>query len=139
MKNRIAQFGKRPVINDGKTRLVADSIYADDANGIRTATGSAVYTDSTQGVSILAGELKDNALTNLVVATKKPLMIIKQDKDSVFVAADTILSGFINPEDTAVSANQLDTVKGKIKATLRKIIPKNPTDTSNRYIKAYHH
>src|SRR6478672_3070120 len=60
MKNRIAQFGKRPVINDGKTRLVADSIYVDDASGVRTATGSAVYTDSTQGVSILAGELKDN-------------------------------------------------------------------------------
>jgi lipopolysaccharide export system protein LptA len=145
MKNRIAQFGKRPVINDGKTRLVADSIYADDASGIRTAKGSAVYTDSTQGISIMAGELNDNARTNLVVASKKPLMIIKQDKDSIYVTADTILSGFLNPEDTVVgkrkvdSLHKVDTIKGKV--VIAKATANNPTDTSssNRYIKAYHH
>src|SRR5215831_18227438 len=119
MKNRIAQFGKRPVINDGKTRLVADSIYADDASGIRTAKGHAVYTDSTQGVSIMAGELNDNARTNLVIASKKPLMIIMQEKDSIYVTADTILSGFLNPEDTVLGKNKVDslhkvdTIKGK--------------------------
>lgn len=143
MKNRIAQFGKRPVIQDGKTRLVADSVYADDATGIRTAVGNAVYIDSTQGVSILAGALNDNARTNLVVATRKPLMIIKQDQDSIYVSADTILSGFIQPEDT-INKKPVDTVKGKVVVDKKTVANnsntnKNSSDSSNRYIKAYHH
>ena len=143
MKNRIAQFGKRPVIQDGKTRLVADSVYADDATGIRTAVGNAVYIDSTQGVSILAGALNDNARTNLVVATRKPLMIIKQDQDSIYVSADTILSGFIQPEDT-INKKPVDTVKRKVVVDKKTVANnsntnKNSSDSSNRYIKAYHH
>src|SRR5206468_12637131 len=128
MKNRVAQFGKRPVIRDAKTRLVADSIYADDASGIRRAVGNAVYIDSAEGVSIIAGALDDNARTNLVVASRKPLMIIKQDQDSIYLSADTILSGFINPADTVTKGKTADTVKGKAVVTIK--APENRTDTS---------
>jgi lipopolysaccharide export system protein LptA len=150
MRNRIAQFGKRPVIKDGKSRLTADSIYADDTRGIRRAVGLAVYVDSAEGVSIIAGELTDDRNTNLVMATKKPVMIIKQEDDSIYVAADTILSGFMSRTDSVVLKKQSDTVKKadpKKADTLKKPEPlkkvavatTNPTDSSNRYMKAFHH
>ncbi len=132
MRNRIAQFGKRPVIKDGKSRLTADNIYADDARGIRRAVGLAVYVDSAEGVSIIAGELTDDRNTNLVLATKKPVMIIKQEDDSIYVAADTILSGFASRVDTVLSKAKTDTLKKKSVAT-------NATDSSSRYMKAFHH
>jgi len=154
MKNRVAQFGKRPKIKDGKTILIADNIYADDASGKRTAEGRAVYIDSTEGISIMANLLVDDRVNNIVLATKDPLMIIKQDADSIYVTADTILSGILDKNDsnsvirpdTATSRNGIvktdstkklnsgtDTLKGKI-------VVSNPADSnSNRYMKAFHH
>jgi hypothetical protein len=139
-KNRVAQFGKRPTIKDGKTILKADNIYADDASGKRTAEGNAVYIDSVEGVSMLAGLLVQDAVTNLVMATKKPLMIIKQEEDSIYVTADTILSGIINKEDSVLSKNSADTVK-KSSDTAKKamVVTKQSDSSSNRYVKAFHH
>jgi len=139
-KNRVAQFGKRPTIKDGKTILKADNIYADDASGKRTAEGNAVYIDSVEGVSMLAGLLVQDAVTNLVMATKKPLMIIKQEEDSIYVTADTILSGIIDKEDTVLSKNPTDTVK-KSSDTAKKamVVTKQSDSSSNRYLKAFHH
>ena len=145
-KNRIAQFGKRPTIRDGKTFLKADNIYADDASGIRRAEGNAVYIDTAQGVSILAGVLIDDQNTNLMIATKKPLMIIREDEDSIYVTADTIVSGIISRVDSMINRN--DSTKGKTDST--KTINKksdtvknstvvNASDSSKRYIKAFHH
>jgi lipopolysaccharide export system protein LptA len=139
MKNSVAQFGKRPVIKDGKTKLVADSIYADDASGIRRAVGNAVYIDSAEGVTIMAGALNDNARTNLVVASRKPLMIIKQDQDSIYLSADTILSGFIDASDTVPMKKAIDTVKGKVVVNTKATKKSADTSSSNRYIKAFHH
>jgi len=132
-KNKIAQFGKRPTIKDGKTLLKADNIYTDEASGISRAVGSAVYIDSAEGVSIIAGELTSNENTNLMIASKKPLMIIKQDQDSIYVTADTILSGLIRRDDTINIRQSSDTLKDTT-------VINNATDTgSSRYIKAFHH
>ena len=149
-KNRIAQFGKRPTIRDGKTLLKADNIYADDASGIRRAEGNAVYIDTAQGISILANLLIDDQNTNLMTATRKPLMIIKQDQDSIYVTADTIISGFVNKADTNQirkdSANN-KTAKGDSMKLSRKsndtvkntTVVKASDSTTPRYIKAFHH
>jgi len=149
-KNRIAQFGKRPTIRDGKTLLKADNIYADDASGIRRAEGNAVYIDTAQGVSILANLLIDDQNTNLMTATRKPLMIIKQDQDSIYVVADTILSGFVTKADTnQIRKDSLgnktaksDSMKLSRKSndTVKNTAVVNASDsTTPRYIKAFHH
>ena len=153
-KNRIAQFGKRPRIKDGKTLLIADDIYSDDANGKNIAAGNAVYIDSAEGISMLAGLLVDDRANNIVLATKSPLMIIKQDADSIYVTADTILSGILDKNDSnniikpvidtsrndmakADSARKLNITPDTLKATT---VLNNPTDSnSNRYMKAFHH
>ncbi len=154
MKNRVAQFGKRPRIKDGKTVLIADNIYADDAGGKRIAEGRAVYIDSLEGISILANLLVDDRANNIVLATKNPLMIIKQDADSVYVTADTILSGILDKNDSNNIINPASDTSRKTFAKIdssRKIsvtpdtlkgktVVNNPTDSnSTRYLKAFHH
>jgi lipopolysaccharide export system protein LptA len=92
-RNRKAFFGKRPVLNDGAVKIIADNIDSDDSTGISNLRGNAVYIDSAQGVSILANSIKANRDDGTFLATQHPLMIIKQDKDSVYITADTLYSG----------------------------------------------
>ena len=93
LKQRKAQFGKRPTIKQGSQQITGEDIKFDDAAGISIATGNAVYKDTAQGISILANYLIANKKTNTFLATDNPLMILKQDKDSIFVTADTLFSG----------------------------------------------
>ena len=92
-RNRKAFFGRRPVLNDGAVKIIADNIDSDDSTGISNLRGNAVYIDTAQGVSILANSIKANRDDGTFLATQHPLMIIKQDKDSIYVTADTLYSG----------------------------------------------
>ncbi len=92
-RNRKAFFGKRPILNDGAVKIIADNIDSDDSTGISNLRGNAVYIDTAQGVSILANSIKANRDDGTFLATQHPLMIIKQDKDSIYITADTLYSG----------------------------------------------
>lgn len=92
-RNRKAFFGKRPVLNDGAVKIIADNIESNDSLGISILSGRAVYVDSAQGVSVLANHILANRDDGTFLATQHPLMIIKQDKDSVYITADTLYSG----------------------------------------------
>jgi len=95
MKAKKAVFGKRPIVDDKDYTLVADDMAFDDATGFGEAQGSVVYKskDTAQAYAILANNIKSNSKTGGVLATQKPLMIIKQDRDSIYVTADTLYSG----------------------------------------------
>ncbi len=93
LKNKNATFGARPVIKDGATTTIANNIDTDDSTGISVLTGNAVFKDTAQGLSVLANSIIVNKTTGSLLATQKPLMIIKQDKDSTFITADTLYSG----------------------------------------------
>ena len=92
MKNGKAEFGKRPVIVDGKMTITGDQIAIDDSSGIFQARGRAIIIDTAQGTTTMADEIFHNRNTGAVLATKKPLMIIKQENDSIYVTADTLFS-----------------------------------------------
>jgi lipopolysaccharide export system protein LptA len=92
LKNRQAEFGKRPVMTEGSQRLTGDSVYVDDSTGLATAIGNAIYIDTAQGIKLLAGVMFNNKKKNTFLATMRPLMAIKQDKDSLYITADTLLS-----------------------------------------------
>jgi lipopolysaccharide export system protein LptA len=87
-----AQFGKRPVLTEGSQQLTGDNVEADDSTGIATAIGNAVYTDTVQGIRLLANYMINDKRKNTFLATQHPLMILKQDKDSLYVTADTFRS-----------------------------------------------
>lgn len=88
-----AEFGKRPVIRDGKTRVTGDAIRIDDATGLSEAEGSVEIIDPEQGTKLLAGKVVRNRKEYTVVSTDHPVLIVEQGKDSIFITADTLFSG----------------------------------------------
>ncbi|MBK8952980.1 MAG: hypothetical protein IPM85_12570 [Chitinophagaceae bacterium] len=87
-----AEFGRRPIIRDGKIYITGDNVAIDDSTGISQAKGNVIIIDSAQGTTIIAGEVFRDNKKDRMLATRKPLMIIKQDNDSIYVAADTLFS-----------------------------------------------
>ncbi len=105
MKNGTASFGERPIIEDSTQQIIADNIVYDKKTGQGQADGSVIYRDTAQGVTILAGQTKFNNNDKQVLATLKPVMIIKQDNDSIYVAADTLFSSVTAWRDLPVKAD----------------------------------
>lgn len=142
LKNRNASFGKRPVIEDTKarTKTIADIVETDDSTGITTLIGRAVHIDSAQGVSLLANFIRTNRKEETLFATQHPLMIIKQDNDSLYVTADTLFSGRLSKMKVLTKTDSLtgktDTIRGAVTINT-KDKPKN--DSADRYFQGYHH
>ena len=92
LKNKKAVFGKRPFIDDKDYTLTADDIAIDEESGFGDALGNAVYKSKDTGSTsiILANRLQSNNKTNALLATQKPVMIIRQGADSIYIAADTL-------------------------------------------------
>ncbi len=109
MKNGNANFGSRPVIQDSTQYITAEKIQFDKNSGEGFAEGNFVYKDTAQGVTVLSGESFFNNIAKTFLASSKPVMIIKQENDSLFIASDTLYSGI-----------QIDTVYKK--DTLVKIV-----------------
>jgi lipopolysaccharide export system protein LptA len=134
MKNRKAVFGKRPVVNDKDYTLTADDMAFDDSTGFGEAQGSVVYKskDTANGYSILANNMKSNNRTGAVLATQKPLMIIKQDKDSIYVTADTLYSGKLTElEKFRTVPNLADSIQ------LQTVKAHQSDSSTNRFFEAY--
>ncbi|RYZ24412.1 MAG: OstA family protein [Chitinophagaceae bacterium] len=119
---RSATFTQRTSIEDKCLRVVGDRIASDDATGIVQIEGLAVLIDSCQGVNILADRIFANKKTGAYLATKKPLMIIRQDKDSIFVAADTLFSARLSDLVRSAAIRRQDSlVAGAIPSDTTKI------------------
>ena len=123
-----AEFGRRPVIKDGKTTIIADRVSQNDS--IYKAEGNAIIVDSAQGTTIIGGLIYQNKTTEAVLATRKPLMIIRQENDSTYVAADTLFSARLT-DKFGVDSIVTDTVTGVKVASI------NQKDSANRYFEAY--
>ncbi|MBI5371394.1 MAG: OstA family protein [Sphingobacteriales bacterium] len=107
-----AEFGKRPIIRDGKTTITGDIVIIDDSSHTSQARGNVVIVDSVQGTTILAGEVfRDNQRERLL-ATRKPLMIIKQENDSIYVTADTLFTARLSDLYASKDSLVKDTIKG---------------------------
>ncbi|HTE07262.1 MAG TPA: OstA-like protein [Flavitalea sp.] len=93
LQNKNASFGRRPTIRDGAATVIANQVQTDEKSGINVLTGNAVYKDTAQGIVLLGNYIISNKVNGTLLATQKPIMILKQEKDSTFVAADTLYSG----------------------------------------------
>lgn len=92
LKTGQAQFGKRPTIEDSSQLVIADNIQYDKKAGAGIAEGNVLYKDTAQGVTMLSGFTAFNSVTGQVTASRKPVMILQQDGDSLYISADTLLS-----------------------------------------------
>ena len=119
-----ADFISRTIVEDGPRRATADRIASDDERGIIQMEGNAVVVDTAQGTTVLSHTIFIDRKTEATLATGKPLMIIRQDDDSIYVAADTLFSARL----TELYKN--DT------ARLRRLNLKEK-DSTNRYFEAF--
>ncbi len=109
-----AQFTQRTTIEDGALTVVGDQIANDDSSGVVQIRGRGVMRDTAQGIAILANEIFVNKKTEAYLATVNPLMIVKQEKDSIYITADTLFSARLTDlrkiADTSINENS-DTVE----------------------------
>ncbi|MBP6687521.1 MAG: LPS export ABC transporter periplasmic protein LptC [Lacibacter sp.] len=115
LKFKKAKFGKRSIMRDSTTYMISDDFAFDDKTGYGEATGNVQYKDTAQGALLFANRVFFNKEKKNFLATEKPVMVVVQNKDSVFIAADTIYSGLMR--DLAGMKNgyisAFDTLKGK--------------------------
>lgn len=133
-KNKKAYFGKRPQIQDRSTFLIADEVANDDSTGFGEARGSVIYRDTAQNVTIIANHLNSNRKNSSFLATEKPVMILKQDADSIFVAADTLYSAKLS------NLRKYRNVPSIVDSEA--LAPRDSTsnsDSADRFFEAYYH
>lgn len=93
-------FGNRPTIEDSTGTITADNIEMDKLSGMAYATGNMVYKDTARKMSLLANRGIVNQREKTILATQKPLLIMEKNKDTLYMAADTLFSGVIRPDDS---------------------------------------
>jgi lipopolysaccharide export system protein LptA len=130
-----AEFGGRPIIKDGKLTITANIIMNDDSLGISQARGNVIIVDTVQQTTILAGEVYRDNKNDRMLATRKPLMIIKQDNDSIYVTADTLFSARLSDLNGKKDSLVKDTIKGTQVINVKN--NKEAKDSTNRYFEAY--
>ncbi|MES1198270.1 MAG: OstA-like protein [Chitinophagaceae bacterium] len=92
MQTGRAEFGRRPVVHDKNLYATGNEMMNDDSTGIVQIRGNAIVIDSANHTTVIAGEIFVNNKTNSFLAFKKPLMIVKQEDDSIYISADTLFS-----------------------------------------------
>lgn len=134
-KSRKTYFAGRPHIEDSTTVLDANEVAFDDSTGFSEASGNVVYKDTAQGVTILANNLKSNKKSSSFLATQRPILILKQDKDSIFMAADTFFSAKLSAlrevRNIPVIRDSLPAPDSALRAAGK--------DSTDRFIEAYFH
>lgn len=101
-----AFFTSRSTVKDSSGRIyTANNMALENKTGNAQLEGEAVIIDSAGGYIITANQVFLNKKNNSFLATRKPVLIIKQKHDSTYIAADTIFSGFttfVKNEDISV-------------------------------------
>jgi lipopolysaccharide export system protein LptA len=134
LKTGVAQFYERTSISDSTFSTIADNTFIDDATGISILEGRAKYVDSINHIIVVGDYIESNRKTNSFLATRKPVVIIVKDKDSTYIAADTLFSGLRkNDVTTKKQFTKIDTLNNT------QIISKTPAKDSIRYILGYAH
>jgi lipopolysaccharide export system protein LptA len=139
-RNRKAEFGQRPIIVDGPRRYTGDRVVTNDSTHTSQITGNAVIVDTAQGTTIIGGVIIANNNTESFLAFNKPLMIVKQEKDSIYITADTLFSARLSDlygtgdslhKDSTKTVNKGDRTVKKDDTKLK--------DSTDRYFEAFYH
>ncbi len=135
MKNKKGELYKRSSIDDSTYTFTADEMAFDDSTGLSEFRGNAVYKgkDTAQGFDMIANNIKTNKKRNSLLATQKPLLLIKQGIDSIYISADTLYTAKLS--DLMKSR----TVPNLRDTTLPSIIKeKNKEDSSDKFFEAFY-
>ncbi len=128
-----SNFYDRTFFSDSTSSTAADTSFYDEKTGIGVLRGRAKYVDSVNHIIAIGNLIETNQKTASFLATQKPVVIIIKDKDSTYIAADTLFSG-LRKYDSATMKNytKVDTVNNQ------QIFTNTPQD-SIRYVLGYNH
>ncbi len=139
-----SEFSQRTRIQDGSLIIEGNQIVNDEASGIIQIRENGVLIDTAQGINILANEIFANKKTGAYLATRNPLMIIRQEKDSIYIKGDTLFSArltdrFQVADSTADATNESSAEETDVMAKVTRP-SKGPllNDSTNRYFEAFH-
>lgn len=106
-----AFFSSRTNIKDSSGRIYTSNTMAlEGETGKAQLEGNAIIIDSANGFSLLANQIFLDDKNNSFLATRKPLLMVKQKNDSTWIAADTIFSGlgYMLKKPTAVTGDSAE-------------------------------
>ncbi|HEY0432995.1 MAG TPA: OstA-like protein [Chitinophagaceae bacterium] len=132
-RNKKAEFGRRPVIQDGARRYTGDVVITNDSTHISQLRGNAVIIDTAQQTTIIAGQIFANNESETFLAFNKPLMIVRQDNDSIYITADTLFSARLSDLYGSPDSLKKDTIRGK------RVVDPKTKDSTDRYFQAFYH
>ncbi len=106
-----ALFTSRTSVKDSSGRIyTANNMALENKSGNAQLEGDAVIIDSANGFIVSGNQIFLNKKNNSFLATRKPVLIIKQKNDSTYIAADTIFSGFT----TSVNRQEIQLKKDSV-------------------------
>ncbi len=135
LTSRQSYFSKRSVLQDSASTLIADEIAGNDSTGYGEARGNVIYRDTVQGLAIFANNVKSNRNAGSLLATVHPVMMIKQNSDSLFVAADTLFSGRLS---SLKGLRSVPSVKDSM-PSVDSMVMTRADSSRDRYFEAYYH
>jgi len=138
MKNKKGILNKRSVVEDSASTFTADDMAVDDSTKLGEFRGNAVYRgkDTAKGFDLIANNIKTNRKKDILLATEKPILIIKQGKDSVFVSADTLYTARLTD---LMKTRKVPVVRDSGSARQQPIDTTSQSDSSNnKYFEAYY-
>jgi len=135
LKNKRAQLYKRSVIDDSSYTMTADEMALDSISGLGEFRGNAVYRgkDSAKGFDLIANNIKTNNKRNSLLATQGPLLLLKQERDSIYIAADTFYSAKLSD---LMKVKPVPKVRDSIDFTFSPDSTKE--DSTDKYFEAYY-
>jgi lipopolysaccharide export system protein LptA len=143
MKNKRGTLHQRSLIEDSSYTFTADDMVFDDSTGLSEFIGNAVYRskDTAEGYDLVANNIKTNKKKSAMLATQKPLLLIKQGKDSIFVSADTLYTAKLSDLlKTRSIPNIRDTMSRRvIKDTISDKEKAKEDSTHDKFIEAFYH
>ncbi|MEN9599617.1 MAG: hypothetical protein RL596_1936, partial [Bacteroidota bacterium] len=135
MRNKKAELYKRAIIEDSSSTFTADDMAFDDSTGLGEFRGNAVYRskDTAQGFDMIANNIKTNKKKDALVATQKPLLIIKQKADTIYITADTLYSARLSDLKKTRKVMQV-----RDSLLPRPALKKGEEDSTDKFFEAYY-
>ena len=135
-KSKKAYFNQRPIIDDSAYTFTADKIAIDDKTGLSEYDGNAVYrSKDSLAYDLIAGNIKANKKNNALLATQKPILLIKQPKDTIYISADTLFSSKLSE---LMKTKVIPVVRDSVIITKATIIKNVKDSSADRYFEAYY-
>ncbi|HUS03676.1 MAG TPA: OstA-like protein, partial [Chitinophagaceae bacterium] len=95
VKTGDAFFSNRSTVKDSSGRVYqANTMAFDEKTGEVQMEGTAIIRDSVSRFIVTGNQLFLNRKNNSFLATKKPVLVIWEKKDTTYISADTLFSGF---------------------------------------------